>query len=50
MKNQEIKKIWVTPSVQVLNIKKDTFSGSGTSTEKNEFKAPSVKKDSTRVR
>lgn len=34
MKTQEYKKkVWTKPAVQVLNIKKDTFSGSGTGAE-----------------
>ena len=33
MGNRENKQIWVKPSVQVLNIKKDTFSGSNGSDE-----------------
>jgi hypothetical protein len=35
MKKQEYKrKIWTKPSIHVLSIKKDTFSGSGTGAEK----------------
>lgn len=33
-KKATVKKTWVSPSVQVLNIKKDTFSGSGVGAEK----------------
>jgi hypothetical protein len=35
MKTQEtVKKTWAKPVIQVLNIKKDTFNGSGVGAEK----------------
>jgi hypothetical protein len=35
MKKQDNKKkVWSRPEIHVLNIKKDTFSGSGTGAEK----------------
>jgi hypothetical protein len=44
MKTQDIKKkTWVKPVVNILNIKKDTFSGSGTGVEEAGKKGPPVK-------
>lgn len=35
------KKVWAKPTVQILNIKKDTFSGSGSGAEEATKKIPS---------
>ena len=33
-KQKNKKKVWLKPSIETLNIKKDTFSGTGTKSEK----------------
>ena len=45
MENQEyIKKTWQKPFVNSLNIKKDTFAGTGNASEKSGGKGPKSKK------
>jgi hypothetical protein len=45
MNTQEtIKKAWTKPVIQVLNIKKDTFSGTGTGAERAGKAGPPKKK------
>jgi hypothetical protein len=45
MKTQEtVKKTWTKPAIQVLNIKKDTFSGSGVGAEKANKAGPPKKR------
>lgn len=39
-KQNNKKKVWVKPGVQILNIKKDTFSGSGNGAEDATKKLP----------
>jgi hypothetical protein len=39
-----VKRTWTKPAIQVLNIKKDTFSGSGVGAEKATKKGPPKKR------
>ena len=45
MENQKNeKKAWLKPSIESLNIKKDTFAGTGLKNEKNPGQGPTNKK------
>ena len=43
-KQENIKKVWLKPSIESLNIKKDTFNGTGIQTEKKPNQGPTSKK------
>lgn len=44
------KKEWAKPGLKILDIKKDTFAGTGTQTEQNAGQGPTNKKPTAAIR